>query len=572
MAVVCTQIAAQSSIEAALSSLLAIQSTVDHSALRARLLSLQEKLAGGHLHVAILGQMKRGKSSLANALLKTDLLPAGVLPVTAIITEIRYGETSGATIVYAGGGTRERIPVGSVEDYISEARNPGNRKQVATVEITCRSPFLKGGVVLIDTPGIGSTHSHNTETTRRYLGQVDAGIMVLSVDPPITEAESGFIKEIKDDIPKIFFVLNKTDVTSPGETTEILHFLEDELNRLEIASPEIFPLSARKDPDASDEAFGPQNQHGSGLEVFERRLHTFLVEEKRGVLIRSIAGDVLQIARTLRFAASVGVRAAAMSTPELEAKKQALDGLLEQADVELREWRTLIHQRTAEILTSVESDLTAQAAAAVPEMEKRLALFNTQHPRATGRTLGTLLEQFLLKEVEAIFRVWKTREDDRVQVQLNAFSSRFVSQANGILDRIEREASTLFEIPAEHLRIDCPLRAESHLRYRVETVFYSLDSFLLLLPGFLLHPLILHRASKHLSQLLDMNAGRIRVDYLERLQASVDCFEQNLRTAIGLVTDSLKAALETPSSSSEQRASTLKSLDAVIEDCTRLLQ
>ena len=54
------------------------------------------------------------------------------------------------------------------------------------------------------------------------------------MDPPITEVESLFLKTIKEDIPKLFFILNKTDTASAGETWNIVHFLESELNRLQI--------------------------------------------------------------------------------------------------------------------------------------------------------------------------------------------------------------------------------------------------------------------------------------------------------------------------------------------------
>jgi ribosome biogenesis GTPase A len=145
--------------------------------IRDRLLALEKKLAAGQLHLAVLGQMKRGKSSFINALLGAEIRPTGVLPVTAIITEIRYGPVTDATIIYATGGLRESIAMNTLADYITEDGNPGNRKQVGSVEIAYPSSFLEGGVVLIDTPGIGSTHAHNTQTTEGYLEQIDAGIV-----------------------------------------------------------------------------------------------------------------------------------------------------------------------------------------------------------------------------------------------------------------------------------------------------------------------------------------------------------------------------------------------------------
>jgi GTP-binding protein EngB required for normal cell division len=560
-----SQIAEKHSIEEILNTLLMIDSATSNQSVQTRLLALQEKLAAGQLYLAVLGQMKRGKSSLINALLNAEVLPTGILPVTAIITELRYGEVPGATIIYSTGGLREQVAISSLADYISEIRNPGNKKQVGSVEISFPSSFLKDGIVIVDTPGIGSTYAHNTQTTEQYLEKIDAGIVVLSVDPPITEVESRFISDLKDGIPKLFFILNKTDAASPEGISEIVCFLENELIRLQMDSPEIFPLSALHDRNHERRPSG--GAAPSGLETFEQRLQTFLVKEKHQVLVRSVAGDALEIARTLRFAHSVGARAANMTADELQEKRLSLEQIVAQSGLELRELQVLLHQRSADILAGVEYDLTAQVEAYISEVQDHLKIFRTQHAKATGRAFGALLEDFLMEEVETVFRRWKVKEDDRVQTQMNALSARFVEQANGILGRLERAAGALFEIPVEHLKVTCPLRAESHHSYKVERIFYSLDSFLLVLPGFLMRPIVLRRMHNNVPVLLDMNAGRIRYDYLERLQASMHRFEGDLRGAISMVIESLQAALRAPSSSLEQHTTTVNSLDAVIRDC-----
>jgi ribosome biogenesis GTPase A len=557
-------------IEETLRTLLAVAEFGANSnkSLREKILLLEKKLASGQLHLAVLGQMKRGKSSFINALLGAEVLPTGVLPVTAIITEIRYGLAPDAVIVYSTGNLREQVGLSTLADYITEAGNPGNRKQVASVEIAYPSSFLQSGIILIDTPGIGSTHAHNTQTTEHYLEQVDAGIIVLSVDPPITEVESQFLKDVKEDVPKLFFILNKTDLASPNEVHTIAKFLENELDRLQIGSPEIFPLSARQ---------ALQEKHqtltcgvSSGLEIFERRLRTFLSEEKRQVLARSVSLDALQIARTLKFAASIGMRAGAMNAEELQRKQLALDRLLDRTETEMYELQVLLRQRSADILGRVERDLTAQVETSVREVQRDLKLFQAQHSKESGRAFGALLEDFLMKEVERVFRKWRTQEDEEIQAQLDALSSRFVTQANSILERLEQAAGVLFEIPVEHLTISCLLRVESHLYYKVERVFYSLDSFLLLLPRFLMRPIVLRRMHNNVPRLLDMNAGRIRYDYLERLQSSMGQFERDLRAAITMVTESLKSALHTPGEKGHQYTETLGVLDSVIRDCSCL--
>ena len=536
--------------------------------LREKLLSLERKLASNQLHLAVLGQMKRGKSSFINALLGAEVLPTGVLPVTAAITEIKYGPAPCATILRTT-GQREEVGISTLADYITEAGNPGNKRQVASVEITYPSPFLESGMVLIDTPGIGSTHAHNTRTTEAYLERVDAGIVVFSADPPITEVESQFLREIKEDIPKLFFILNKIDLVSPDEASHILRFLEEELVRLQMGTPEIFPLSARQALQQKRQAHCKSG--ASEIEGFERRLRSFLVEEKGQVLVRSITLNALHIARTLRFAAAIGVRAGEMNPEELHGKRLALDRLLGCAETDLRELQVLLRQHSADLIGRVEHDLTAQVVASVPMLRQHLRLFQAQHPKETGRDFGALLEVFLTKEVEATFRNWRVWEDDEIQMQLDEISSRFVAQANGILERLQDAAGALFDTPIERLSVTCSLRVESHLHYRVERVFYSLERFLLLLPRFLLRPIVLRRMNERLWSLLDMNAGRIRYDYLERLQSSMAQFENDLHAAVIMVTDSLKSVLSEADAGTHHRTATLDVLDSVIRDCSQLL-
>jgi ribosome biogenesis GTPase A len=558
------------SIAGALRDLLGIAgSGTRNDSLHEKLLSLEQKLASNQLHLAVLGQMKRGKSSFINALMGAELLPTGVLPVTAVITEIKYGVASEAVILYST-GAREQVALGTLANYITESGNPGNRKRVASVELAYPSPFLESGIILIDTPGIGSTHTHNTRTTEAYLQQVDAGIVVLSVDPPITEVESCFIRNVKEEVPRLFFILNKTDVASADEVSHIARFLEEELSRLGIESPEIFCLSARRAIEGRGKLGAPMTS--TGIEMFEQRLRTFLLEEKDRVLVRSVAFDALQIARTLKFAATVGARAQSMSLDELRFKGRAIDRLLEETDSEMHELQVLLREHSAGILARVERDLTTHVQQSVPVVRQHLRLFPSQHPRETGRAFGVLLEGFLMEEIETVFRSWRTREDEAVQSLLDILSARFVNRANAILVRLQQAAGILFEIPVEPVMIHCPLRVESHLSYRVERVFHSLDSFFLALPRFLLRPIVLGKMERRIWQLLDQNAGRIRHDYMERLQSSMIQFERDLSAGVTMLTESLRSILRRPPGSTQPGTATMDVLDCVLKNCSHIVE
>jgi ribosome biogenesis GTPase A len=557
------------SIAGVLRALLGISdSATRNDGLHEKLISLERKLASNQLHLAVLGQMKRGKSSFINALMGAEILPTGVLPVTAVITKIKFGLSPEAIILYTT-GKQEQVDLGSLADYITESGNPGNKKRVASVELAYPSPFLESGIVLIDTPGIGSTYAHNTRTTEAYLQQVDAGIVVLSVDPPITEVESRFIRNVKEEIPKLFFILNKVDAATADEVSHVSGFLGQELSRLQIESPEIYCLSARRA--IKGQGKPPVTATSSGLELFEQRLRVFLLEEKDRVLVRSIAMDALHIARTLKFAATVGVRAQSMSSDELHLKRRAIDQLLERTESEMHELQVLLRQHSADIVARVESDLTVHVKESIPVVRKDLRLFQSQHPEETGRAFGVLLESFLMEEIETVFRTWRIREDEVVQSLLDILSARFVNRANAILIRLQQTAGILFEIPVEPVAIDCPLRVESHLYYRVERVFHSLDSFFLALPRFLLRPIVLGKMQGRIGQFLDLNAGRIRYDYIERLQSSMTQFEKDVSAGVTMLTEGLRCALRRPRDSTEKGTAVIEVLDCVLRDCSRMV-
>lgn len=100
---------------------------------RADALATAERLSAGRFFVACLGQFKRGTSTLINALVSDAVLPVGVVPVTSVVTVVRYGPARGA-IIHFQNGTSTPIDVANISDYVSEAGNPGNRKAVSLVE------------------------------------------------------------------------------------------------------------------------------------------------------------------------------------------------------------------------------------------------------------------------------------------------------------------------------------------------------------------------------------------------------------------------------------------------------
>ncbi len=123
---------------------------------------LMVKLAEDRFTFAVLRQFKRGKSSLINAIIRRDLLPTGVLPLTSAITVLKFVPKEQLVVEREGMLWPEVAPISQLAEYVTERGNPGNRnKKVTTANVEVPLPFLRRGLEFVDTPGVGSAITAN---------------------------------------------------------------------------------------------------------------------------------------------------------------------------------------------------------------------------------------------------------------------------------------------------------------------------------------------------------------------------------------------------------------------------
>lgn len=179
-----------------------------------RIDTLNAKLEDMHFQVAVVGEFKRGKTSLINALLRKEILPADVVPTTATINRITYGDVPSSYIYWNNGMPPEKIEIGQLSGYITKLtdRSAAQAKNIreAVVEFPCR--FCEHNVDLIDTPGMNDDDLMNSVTIRG-LSNIDLAIVVLEPESPVSNTEARFIAHLveNDQICQIIFVLSKID-------------------------------------------------------------------------------------------------------------------------------------------------------------------------------------------------------------------------------------------------------------------------------------------------------------------------------------------------------------------------
>ena len=178
--------------------------------------SLAERVAEGRFYVACVGQFKRGKSTLLDALVREPLLPTGIVPVTTVPTVVRYG-AQGSARVRTANQPWKAIALSEVAQYVAEDHNPENAKRVAGVEVFVPSPLLASGMCFVDTPGLGSVFVGNTAATQDFIPHIDAAIVVIGADPPISGEELAIVETAAAQVHDLLFVLNKADRVTEQE-------------------------------------------------------------------------------------------------------------------------------------------------------------------------------------------------------------------------------------------------------------------------------------------------------------------------------------------------------------------
>lgn len=221
---------------------------------------LRRRLGENRLRLLVVGEAKRGKSSLVNALLGLDLLPTGAVPVTTLATTIVHDTRTFAAVDYLDGRT-ETVAVGELARFVTEQQNPANQLGVRTVTVHADAPLLATGVELVDTPGTGSIHEHNTATALEAFSAMDAAIMTVSADVPLSAADRALLAQVADASVRVFCVLTKTDHLSGPELADVLQFVGDAVAGELGTAVEVYPCSVRVSSDPGLHQLGKDLQH-----------------------------------------------------------------------------------------------------------------------------------------------------------------------------------------------------------------------------------------------------------------------------------------------------------------------
>jgi len=423
----------------------------DMSVEQHRIFEIRDRLAKSRFHLAVLGQFKRSKSTFLNALLGEKLLPSAVVPLTSVPTFISWAPERTIKVVYAGGGT-EMFSAADGEQagkilaaYVTEEKNPLNHLGVESVEVGHPSSLLHNGVVLIDTPGIGSTFAHNTEATLKFIPQCDAAFFLISADPPITQVEIEFLKSVRARVVQLFFIMNKIDYLSDSEQAEATAFLRKVLGeQIEITNDlPIFGASSKQGLEARVNK-DAEIWRDSGMEAIENHLVNFLIDNKSHVLNLALTRKAQDIVSDSLMQIQLQQRSLSLPLDDLEKRIGIFQIKLKEAEQKKITFKDLLagdEKRTVELINDQSGDLFRsyykQLCDEVDRLLSQVKDFGSVEKEA---------RQYISEVVPTVFNRELEKTAQQMDSHVNTIIGSYQQQLIDLVETVRKAAADIFDI------------------------------------------------------------------------------------------------------------------------------
>lgn len=274
-----------------------------------------EKIAKEHFEVAIVGEFKRGKSTLINALLGEEVLPADVLPATATLNRVTYSDTPYVEVEYKDGSS-ENVDIDKLADYVTKLSYESEKRAESVKQATVHyaTDFCKNNVDIIDTPGLNDDEQM-TNVTLSILPKIDAAVFVISANSPFSQFEKEFLekKMLTSDMGRIIFAVNcfgtfsKEDEDRIVETVEkrIVSYVMDKAKTVmgenskefavykrKIGTPKVIGVYAKKALMAK-ESRDEQMLAESNFPTFENALESMLTKDRGSITLQILANKII---------------------------------------------------------------------------------------------------------------------------------------------------------------------------------------------------------------------------------------------------------------------------------------
>ncbi|MFB7894223.1 dynamin family protein [Microbacterium sp. NPDC056044] len=325
-----------------------------------RLVNTRDRLRDPHVRVIVVGEFKQGKSKLVNALVNAPACPVDDDIATTVPTTVGYAAEPSATVLVQaedearGPAVRQDVPLADLAEYVSAKGNPDNVRRIVSAEVLLPREILRGGLRLVDSPGVGGLDSRSALLTLSALSSAHAVILVSDASQEYTEPEMQFLRHAMRVSPNVAAVLAKTDLYPHWR--EIEHIDRGHLTK--IGDIPIFAVSSdlrllaaeQRDAELNDESGFPALVSHLRQDILER---AELIHERSAVHDLASVVDQLTIALRSELTALVDPEITPRLLVQLEEAKVRADEFRSRS----ARWQVTLTDGVADLIADMEHDL-----------------------------------------------------------------------------------------------------------------------------------------------------------------------------------------------------------------------
>lgn len=409
-----------------------------------RLHHTRDRLQDPNVRVIVVGEFKKGKSKLINALVNAPVCPVDDDVATSVPTAVGYSETPGAWVVTQKEGEpgvveRLEVPLENLAQYVSEKGNPQNEQQIVGAEVALPRELLKGGLRLVDSPGVGGLDSTNALATLAALSSAHAVLLVSDASQEYTEPEVQFLRHAMRVSPNVAAVIAKTDLYPHWREIEQI----DRGHLGDVGDVPVFSVSSDlrlmaaqlQDRELNDE---------SGFPALVSHLRRDVLGRAEDIQARSAVHDLVSVVDQLQMSLTSELNAILHpeDTPRMIAQLEDAKARTEEFRGRSSKWQTALNDGVADLISDMEHDLRDRLRRVQREAENAI---DEGDPGPIWEQMTDWLDQRISAAVSETF-VWTDERSrwlceevaDLFQEGETEIPLVYVADTSGVLDPIDQ--------------------------------------------------------------------------------------------------------------------------------------
>lgn len=394
-----------------LNRIIEIAESLEQKSIAERLRAIDERTQNpsAQLILPLIGEFSAGKTSLINALTDSKVLEIASRPTTATLYQIFFGSTENKAVALTAEGE-------SVELQLDSMKNEELLKY-PTINLFDTSTKVPKDIIFVDTPGLSSPDPKHREVLISILPRVDAILLTVDANQPITRSLLAFVKEMHLAEKPIYLILNKTDTKSTGELQDL---------KAGIARDIDLPIDSIVCTSAST----------GGVSELQQLL-TKIQGQKTQIIAKVDALRTKELIGELRSFIAEILRSSS-SPKELKEAVRAQERELERLQSNIRQLMERVEEKLSDKVDETQSTLRTQLWTSLNGILSKKGISYNEAIKAEVINVKTILLQNFTRQVATTIREVNASSRD-IRVQLPSAETIDLSQLGEQIDNIPME-------------------------------------------------------------------------------------------------------------------------------------